>query len=121
MLLALELTMPYFLSLFQSAFFLLIKKVTGHGMHPCDPSYSGARGRRITVRDWPRQKYETLSEKQTKATRMGGMAEVVKCLPSKLEAPSSSPNTTHTHTKSNQQYAALHQQQPGTSRVYMSG
>jgi hypothetical protein len=38
--------------------------------------------------------HKTLSEKQTKSKRSGGMAQVVECLPSKNKALSFIPNTT---------------------------
>jgi hypothetical protein len=39
-----------------------------------NPSYSEGRGRRISVQDCPWQKCETLSEKQKKKKKIGGMA-----------------------------------------------
>jgi hypothetical protein len=46
----------------------------------CNPSYSGDRGRKLTVRVQPRQKHETLSGKNTKGKRTGGMTQVGKML-----------------------------------------
>jgi hypothetical protein len=40
------------------------------------------------------QKYEPLSEKQTKSKRTGSVAQVVDCLPSKVKVLSSNPSTT---------------------------
>jgi hypothetical protein len=53
-------------------------------VHVCNPSYSGGRGRRILVPGQPRQKHETLSEKQTKARKAGVMARAIEHLPSNL-------------------------------------
>jgi hypothetical protein len=56
----------------------------------------GGRGRKILVGDQPRQKRETLSEKQTKKQK--GLVAWLKwqtaCLPSKNEALSSNSSTT---------------------------
>jgi hypothetical protein len=46
-----------------------LKSKPGVVMHTCNPRYPGGGGRRITVPGRPRQKHETLSEKQTKRTR----------------------------------------------------
>jgi hypothetical protein len=51
----------------------------GVEVHACGPSYSRSRGARITVQYWPRQKCETLCEKQAKRTE--DMAEVIECWP----------------------------------------
>jgi hypothetical protein len=57
------------------------------------PSYSGGRGRRITVQDQPRKKLKILSENKTKSKRTKGMAKVVHHLPRKCETLSSFPST----------------------------
>jgi hypothetical protein len=59
--------------------------------HVYSPSYSGGVGRRTIVQGWSRQKHETLPEKQTKAKRGGGVAQVAVHLPSKCRALSSNP------------------------------
>jgi hypothetical protein len=46
-------------------------------MHTCNLNYSG--GLRF------KQKHKTLSEKQTKSKRTGGMAQMIEGLPSKLK------------------------------------
>jgi hypothetical protein len=51
-------------------------------VHACSPSYMGGACR-IVVLGYPRQKHETLSEKQVKAKRAEDMASVVEQLPSK--------------------------------------
>jgi hypothetical protein len=47
---------------------------------------------RIALRSQSGQKRKTLSDKQTKSTRNGGMAQVVECLPSKCKDLSSIPS-----------------------------
>jgi hypothetical protein len=54
--------------------------------HDCNYNYLGGVGRRIAVQGLPRQKYETLSEKQTKSKRVRGMTQVVELIPSKSKA-----------------------------------
>jgi hypothetical protein len=54
---------------------------------PVTPSTREAEIRRFAVQSQPRQKIETLSEKQLKAKRDGGMAQVVE--PNKLKATNS--------------------------------
>jgi hypothetical protein len=46
-------------------------------MHAYNPSYLRGRGRRIVVCGWPRQKCQTLFEKQTKSPKTGSVAQVV--------------------------------------------
>jgi hypothetical protein len=55
-------------------------------VHACNPSYSGGRGRRIMVQGWLRKKLKTLSEKQTKSKRTGGLAQVFEHMHNKCEA-----------------------------------
>jgi hypothetical protein len=50
------------------------KEGLGMVVHASNPSCEGGRSRRISV---PRQKHETSSEKQTKAERAGGRAQMV--------------------------------------------
>jgi hypothetical protein len=52
----------------------------------CYPSYPGSKSRKIAVQAGP-------DFKITKAKRARGMGQAVKCLPSKLKALSSNPNT----------------------------
>jgi hypothetical protein len=51
----------------------------------CGSSYSGSGSRRILAADQSGQKWEILSEKQTKAKRARGLAQVEHHLPSKSE------------------------------------
>jgi hypothetical protein len=53
--------------------------------------FMGGRGRRITVQGWSWAKVRPDLKKQTKARKIGHMAQVVECLPSKLKALSSNP------------------------------
>jgi hypothetical protein len=74
----------------------LFKNILGPRVvgHACNLSYSGAevRGWEAKVQVWPRQKYKSLYEKQTKSKKTGGMAQVVEYLLSKSKAPSSIPS-----------------------------
>jgi hypothetical protein len=63
----------------------------GMVVHVCNLSYSGGGGRKSTVPGWPRQKCETLSERQKQ--KAGSMAEVVQGLLSKCAALISIPAT----------------------------
>jgi hypothetical protein len=51
-------------------------------VHCCNPSYWASEDKMIEVIGQSAKKQETLSEKQTKINRTGGVAEVVECLPS---------------------------------------
>jgi hypothetical protein len=51
----------------------------------CNPSYPGGRSRRIKVQSQPKQKGETLSEKETKAKSVGGVAQVVQHVTTKCK------------------------------------
>jgi hypothetical protein len=62
-------------------------------VHTWNPSYLGSRDRRIMVPYWSWQKQETLSEKQTKSERAGGMVQVVERLCSKHKTLSTIPST----------------------------
>jgi hypothetical protein len=66
--------------------------VLGVVAHTCNPSYAGVRGRWIQTQGWPRQNWETLSEKKTKQTELVGVAQMVQCLPSKNEVLTSKPS-----------------------------
>jgi hypothetical protein len=61
-------------------------------VHICNFSYSASRGRRITVQGWPRQKHETLSEKQIKIKRTRNMTQMIDCSLSKPKPLSSIPS-----------------------------
>jgi hypothetical protein len=54
--------------------------------------------RRITVQGQPRQEKRDLISKYPTQKRVGGVTQVVKCLPRKCESLNSNPHTTHTHT-----------------------
>jgi hypothetical protein len=60
-------------------------------VHVGNPSYLRGRGRRIKVQGQPRQNHNTLSQKQTRARKTEGVAQVEECSISKQETPSSSP------------------------------
>jgi hypothetical protein len=74
----------------------MLQKVEPAVVYACNPSYLGGRGRRIMFQGQSGQKRGILSEKQTENKSSGGMAQMVECLSSRLEALSSN---LHTHTK----------------------
>jgi hypothetical protein len=52
--------------------------------HACNPSYAEGKGKRITIQSWPRQKYENLSEKQTKSKKTTGVGSSSKGLAARV-------------------------------------
>jgi hypothetical protein len=50
-------------------------------LHACNPSFSGGRGRRIVVQWWPKQKQETLPEKQSKSLGCGSSGRALSSIP----------------------------------------
>jgi hypothetical protein len=63
----------------------ILKKNQGVSImaHTCNPSYSGGRSRKFLVLGWPKQKFETLSKKQTEAKVAGRVVQVVEYVPTK--------------------------------------
>jgi hypothetical protein len=71
--------------------------------HAYDPTFTGGRGRRIVVQGCEQMHKKTLSKKQTKAKRVGGVTQVVEHLPSKHEALSSNSSTAKKQQEEQQQ------------------
>jgi hypothetical protein len=51
------------------------------GLHICNPSYLGGGSRTIRSEAGSGKKHETLSKKQAKSKRTGGVAQVAQCPP----------------------------------------
>jgi hypothetical protein len=55
-----------------------LQKQPGEVVHICNPSYSGSRGRRIAVSNWPGEKCETLPKKK-ETKRIGAVVQLLEC------------------------------------------